>query len=276
MKYAVWNLLLFPIMALCMTACSSDDSEPVSTNNTISAPMVNGKRLVKIKYGDTYTSLEYNSQGQVSKVKYHSKDGTTREDSYWYEDRRVIWSPQECVFNLANGHVEENNYTVLPSYESSHTVDIKEKYTYDYQGYLIEATRPYDFTEDHPIERKYTYSWNDDNIISVTESESNDGLVLFEHSIKYTSIENNIPLFFTYFYSNNIFLEWQGYFGKRCKNLPERITITNHTMEPSWDGYSITYTYNYITEEVLITEMEVESTTNKGTSSKDAYELEWW
>ena len=97
------------MMCICLIACGSDNSELESTNDKISAPTVKGKRLVKIKHADTFTSLEYNSQDQVCKVKYHSKDGATREESYWYEDRRVIWSPLDAVYYLTNGHAVECN-----------------------------------------------------------------------------------------------------------------------------------------------------------------------
>jgi mannitol/fructose-specific phosphotransferase system IIA component (Ntr-type) len=54
-----------------MIACSSNETEIELSKSKIAAPTVNGKRLVKIKHGETYTSIEYNSQGQVSKVKHH-------------------------------------------------------------------------------------------------------------------------------------------------------------------------------------------------------------
>lgn len=126
------NILIISMMGICLDACNSDDTESESTDNKISAPTVNGKRLVKIKCGETFTSLEYNSQGQVSKVKYHSKDGTTREESYWYEDRRVIWSPYELIYNLSDGHAVECNFTALTSDdENAMTVECRDTYAYD-------------------------------------------------------------------------------------------------------------------------------------------------
>lgn len=272
------NILIISMMGICLDACNSDDTESESTDNKISAPTVNGKRLVKIKYGETFTSLEYNSQGQVSKVKYHSKDGTTREESYWYEDRRVIWSPYELIYNLSDGHAVECNFTALTSDdENAMTVECRDTYAYDSGGHLIKVTRPYDFSEGEPINEIYTNLWSDDgNISSVIEKESSEVGALFEYEIKYSSIENNIPLFFTYYNKDNIYLEWQGCFGKRCKNLPQSVICTNRTMEPSWEGYSITYNYDYTSENGLITKISVVSTTNKRTSSKDVYELEWW
>ena len=262
-----------------MIACSSDETgiEPIEPSKSkIAAPTVNGKRLVKIKHGETYTSIEYNTQGQVSKVKHHSKDGTTREDTYWYEDRRVIWSPLERIYNLGNGLAVECNYTALISDENDMAVECRDTYDYDSGGQLIKVTRP-DLSEDEPINEIYTNLWSDDgNISSVIETESSEVGALFEYEIKYSSIENNIPLFFTYYNKDNIYLEWQGCFGKRCKNLPQSVICTNRTMEPSWEGYSITYNYDYRSENGLITKISVVSTTDKGTSSKEVYELEWW
>ncbi len=94
------NVLILSIVGFSMIACGSNETEIELSKCKIAAPTVNGKRLVKIKHSETYTSIEYNSQGQVSKVKYHHKDGTTREDIYRYEKRRVIWSPYEHIYKL--------------------------------------------------------------------------------------------------------------------------------------------------------------------------------
>ena len=258
------NVLILSIVGFCMIACSSNETEIELSKSKIAAPTVNGKRLVKIKHGETYTSIEYNTQGQVSKVKHHSKDGTTREDTYWYEDRRVIWSPLERIYNLGNGLAVECNYTALISDENDMAVECRDTYAYDSGGHLIKVTRP-DLSDDEPINEIYTNNaWSDDgNIRSVIETESSKVGALFEYEIKYSSIENNIPLFFTYYNTDNIYLEWQGCFGKRCKNLPQSVIITNRTMEPSWEGYSITYNYDYTSENGLITKISVVSTTDK-------------
>lgn len=272
------NVLIFSIVGFCMIACSSNETEIELSKSKIAAPTVNGKRLVKIKHGETYTSIEYNTQGQVSKVKHHSKDGTTREDTYWYEDRRVIWSPLERIYNLGNGLAVECNYTALISDENDTVaVECRDTYDYDSGGHLIKVTRP-DLLDDWSINEIYTNNaWSDDgNIRSVIETKSSKVGALFEYEIKYSSIENNIPLFFTYYNTANIYLEWQGCFGKRCKNLPQSVIITNRTMEPSWVVHSITYNYDYTSENGLITKISVVSTTDKGTSSKEVYELEWW
>lgn len=275
------NILILSMMGICMIACSSDDTESETAYNKISAPTVNGKRLVKIKHGEEFTSLEYNPQGQVAKVKYHSKDGTTREESYWYEDRRVIWSPYELIYNLSNGHAVELNFTALTSLdEDAMTVEGHESYLYDTNGRLVKAIKaPYDFSEDGPINPIYTYTWRDGNISSVLVSvSSGDMEPNEEYNIRYTSVENNIPLFFVYYYSNNVYLEWQGCFGRRCKNLPQSVTYINLTMDPSWEWgvRSVTDTFNYTLEDGMVTKIAVESIDDKGNSGQDVYELEWW
>ena len=284
------NVLILSIVGFCMIACSSNETEIELSKSKIAAPTVNGKRLVKIKLtytslgetytsiGETSTSIEYNTQGQVSKVKHHYKDGTTREDTYWYEDRRVIWSPNECIYNLCNGLAVECNYTGLTSLdENAKTVEGRDTYAYDSGGHLIKVTRP-DLSDDEHIEIYTNNAWSDDgNIRSVIETESSKVGALFEYEIKYSSIENNIPLFFTHYNTCNFYLEWQGCFGKRCKNLPQSVIYTNRrTMESSWVVHSITYNYDYTSENGLITKISVVSTTDTGTSSKDVYELEWW
>jgi len=270
----VRNVLVLSMVGICLIACSSDETETESINYKISAPTVNGKRLVKIKYGDEFTSIEYNSQGQVSKVKFHFKNGTSREDSYWYEDRRVIRSPYEFIYYLSDGYAVECKYTAQISDQSTITVECQDTYSYDSKGYLVEAMMaPYDFSEEGPFNEIYTYTWRDGNISHVIVTESSENKILEEYDIKYTSIENSIPLFFTYYYSNNEYLEWQGCFGKRSKNLPQSVTFINRTWVPSWDSNSHTYNYNYTFENGLITKISVESPTIK---HMDIYELEWW
>ena len=163
--------------------------------------------------------------------------------------------------------------------EDAMSVDVEHLYIYDDGGHLIKHTWPYDFTEEGPIEEIYTYTWKDGNIISVLVSDtSEDTIPREEYDIKYTSIENNIPFFFTYFYSYDVYLEWQSCFGKRCKKLPQSVTYMNLTMEPPWEWgvHSITHIFNYILEDGLVTKIAVESIDDKGNSSLDVYELEWW
>jgi hypothetical protein len=59
MMKVIKNVLFLSIVGFCMIACSSDETgiEPIEPSKSkIAAPTVNGKRLVKIKHGETYTS----------------------------------------------------------------------------------------------------------------------------------------------------------------------------------------------------------------------------
>ena len=264
----VWDILILLIMGVCLTACSNDNEDLDLVNSKISAPLVKGKRLVKIKNSDYVISLEYNSQGQVSKIKEHYHNGSIQENSYWYEGTRVIWSPVEIIYNLRNGQAVECNYTAIS--ETLTSFECHCTYSYDNNGYLVKT-----ITVSNPeyeyLNRSYDYFWENGNINSVIESDSEG--ILNEYNIKYTSIENNIPLFCTYYYRDNVYLEWQGCFGKRCENLPQSMTVTNRTlgMENSY-----TDTYNYTFEDGFITKIVVESTTMNGSIDQEVYELEWW
>jgi len=56
MMKVIKNVLFLSIVGFCMIACSSDETGIEPSKSKIAAPTVNGKRLVKIKHGETYTS----------------------------------------------------------------------------------------------------------------------------------------------------------------------------------------------------------------------------
>ena len=270
MKNTFWNIIFFALTGMIVTSCSgnNDDAEP-TIGGEGSALTVNGKRLVKIKYGDTTINLVYNSNGQLYKVKQSNRSS---EDSYWYEDRRIIWSPNDIIYKLSNGRVVECNYTVLLSDgKNAQTVDGKDTYEYDSNGNLIKITIP-DFTYDgEDFFETYAFSWQNGNIDKAICSREEQ--VHEEHKITYTSYTNNIPFFFVYYIPSNVYLIWQGFFGKRCKNLPASDTYTF-----TWfngELKTITYTYTYSFEDGLVTKITQERS-SEGVPSTEIYELEWW
>lgn len=268
MKNIFLNITILAIIGLLLTSCSenNDDAKPIVESKG-SAPTVNGKRLVKIKYGETTTNLVYNSSGQLFKVKQSNRSS---EDSYWYEDRRIIWNPNDIIYYLRNGRVVECNYTVFLSDLDDTTIDVKETYEYDGNGNLIKITKPDLTYVGEDFFETYTFSWQKDNIDKAIRSTKER--VEEEHKITYTSYTNNIPFFFVYYIHSNVYLIWQGFFGKRCKNLPASDTCTWFN---GLELKTITYTYTYSFEDGLVTKLTQERS-SEGVPSTEIYELEWW
>lgn len=279
MNKNLWYAVIVVSIGIFLTSCSSnnDDAESTGGGNGV-APTVNGKQLVRIKHGDSIIDFVYDSDGRVNKVK---QSDSGYEPSYWYESRRIIQSPLDYIYNMNNGHIVECNYTILPSLEeNAQSIDVKETYEYDSNGYLIEIKRPSDYEVDGYSLATVTYSWENGNIFKITESteetEYTAGGVWNELEISYTSYANTIPFFFVG-WGYDVYLSWQGFFGKRCKNLPASQTYTY--ISEQWGDKiktdTITYTYDYAFTDGLVTTVTSKST-YKGNTSTDVYDLEWW
>lgn len=150
-------------------------------------------------------------------------------------------------------------------------VDVKETYDYDSNGHLIKVTRPYDFSEDMTIE-SYSFIWKDGNIVKVTCAYNDE--VGEERIINYTSYTNNIPPYFTETMGVNVFLFWQGYYGKKCRNLPASETINLPFISQMFES-SYTFHYDYAIKNGVI-EKITKHWTYKEVPSTLAYELEWY
>lgn len=280
MKNTFWNIIFFALTGMIVTSCSgnNDDAEPIVGGDGV-APTVNGKQLVRIKHGDSKIDFVYNSDGRLIKVK---QSDNQYESSYCYESKRIIQSPLDYIYNMNNGHIVECNYTILPSLEeNAHSIDVKETYEYDSNGHLIEFKRPSDYTVDGYSLATFIYSWQNGNITKITESteetEYTAGGVWAKLNISYTSYANTIPFFFVGFGYTDVYLSWQGFFGKRCKNLPASQTFT-YISEQWGDNIktdTITYTYDYAYTDGLVTNV-TSKRTYKGNTSIDVYDLEWW
>lgn len=259
----VW---LLAITIFGLVACSSSDNDE-NNGSTLPAITVNGKYLIKINSSE----LEYNAQGQLVKVK--SKDATNSsvDFGYSYEAKRIIITPYDMIYYLKGGRIEECRYTVFVSDESDYQINAKNTYEYDGNGYLVKETRPgYDFTEDEEPVITTIYEWADENIRKITRTETPDESVT-EIAISYTSYANNIPDMSQTYIGD--FLRWQGYFGKRCKNLPASETVTTYS-----NGHlveSITYDYDYAFEDGVVTRVTAKWN-YKGTPSIKVSELVWY
>lgn len=267
------KLILVPIVLFSTVSCGSDDGD-VNNYSTHPAITVNGKYLIRI----SSVELEYNSHGQLARVKYKNASGSSAEIGYSYEAKRIIMTPYDMIYYLSEGRITECRYTVLTDMDpNAVTIDAKKTYEYDKNGYLIKETRPgYDFTEEEAPETIITYEWRDGNIHKITRTESFDDYVE-ETTFIYTQYANTIPDVSQGFIGNfDNYLGWQGYFGKRCKNLPASETITKHSYGIPTDHIeTITYNYEYTIEDGVVTKVTAKWNYG-GYPSTQVHELEWY
>ena len=187
--------------------------------------------------------------------------------SYINEAKRIIWgSPYDIIYYLKDGRITECRFNVFVDDVSKLEVEERITYEYDKNGYLIKQIGPkYDYTEEDTKPEITVYEWRDGNIQKIIRT--NDEWVE-ETTFSYTSFANTIPELSHGFIDN--YLGWQGYFGKRCKNLPasEAISYPN-----DFDNLynPITYNYEYTIEDGLVTKVTV-----KWDSSTLVHELEWY
>ena len=270
------TIMMVAMVVSLFLSCGSDNENSGNPTGNIDLT-VNGKQLVRINS----TMLQYNSNGQLIKTKTLNDNSGSSETSYWYESKRIVVSPWNQIFKLGNGRIVGCEYTVLTSIdENAMTVDGKETYEYDNNGYLIKKTGPgVDYTEDGNNLTMYAFTWQNGNISKMTRKcEDDDSWE--EHDISYTSYPNTIPFIFNdygYYASYyNVYLSWQGYFGKRCKNLPAKDVVTRYNYSyPTNIIDRTTYTYDYTFEDGLVTKVVTKWTYN-GTPSSMVYELEWY
>ena len=259
--------LVFVALSLLAISCSSEDDD----NDAAGATTVNGKYLVRINS----SNLVYNAQGQLVSVKSKNAISSSADFGYSYEEKRIIITPYDMIYYLNEGRITECRYTVLTDMDKNAlTIDAKNTYEYDRNGYLIKETRHgYDYTEDDNPETNITYEWRDGNIHKITSIGSFDDYVE-ETTFSYTSFANTIPDVSQGFIGN--YLGWQGYFGKRCKNLPASETVTKRSYGIPTDVIeTITYYYDYTFEDGLVTKITAKWSYD-GYPSTQVHELEWY
>ena len=260
-RVIIIGIILSLFMQILFVSCSNDNEEynsEIHPNIT-----VNGKYLVRINSSD----LIYNAQGELVKVKFNNTNGGTQDYNYSYEAKRIILGfPYDVIYYLNGGRITECRYTVFLSDLDDETVDEKVTYEYDKNGYLIKQIGPkYDYTEEDSKPEITVYEWRDGNIQKITRTDDD---WVEETTFSYTSFANTIPEFHGLSMGN--YLGWQGYFGKRCKNLPASETISYPN---DFDNLynPITYNYEYTIEDGLVTKVTV-----KRNSSTIVHELEWY
>ena len=250
-------------------SCSDDNDIDNGVDGFV--PIVNGKSLVKIMEGNNTTEFEYNTNYQVLKVKQKYEHGTTSEISFSYEPKRIIMNPYDKIYYLNKERITECKYTALPSNESTLAIDFKESYEYDNNGYLIKKTIPLDnISEEGYNTQSIVYKWHDGNIYKINHSDTN-GDYVDEITISYTSYANTIPDVSQGLVGwTDSYLGWQGYFGKRCKNLPASETVTTF-----YNNETTTYHYEYTIEDGVVTKVSARWN-YKGYPSTRVFVLEWY
>ena len=255
----------FLSVALLTLATSCGDDEEVKTNDGGSRTelSVNGKYLVRVNS----FKLEYNAQGLLGKIKWDVNGGYA-EMGISYEPKRIITSNPDVIYYLEGGRITEASYSVQTSMENdAPIIDAKDTYEYDNDGYLIKAIKPYDFAEEGPYMETTVYEWRNGNINRITRSHYD---FQEEVTISYTAYPNTIPDLTQGFIGN--YLAWEGYFGNRCKNLPESETWHSENYFPD---KTITYHYDYTFEDGVVTKVTV-SWTSGGKPSSMVHELKWY
>ena len=215
-KHFLYLSLLTDLLIVCFafTACGGDDGDDTGTG-----PTVNGKRIVSwtsVEVDDRWAghettgTLEYNSKGQI--IQGSNNDYVI---TYVYENSKIIRttnSSESITYNLSDGRIVSDS--------DGNT------YEYDSNGYIkkmvIKGNGTYDFI------------WDYGNIAKIIKN--NDRTTTFTYTTISTSL---LPL---YNYGDNFLyfddiLAMQGYYGKRCKNLP---SSTTHNKGDNMYDYTIT------------------------------------
>lgn len=235
--------------ALCVNFTSCSDDEEGGGSNSEGAT----KRLVKMEVssydGNTEISLEYDSQGRVSKmVESFADDGSQSKETFLYS------------YNGDELTISETDEEVYHESGEEHSTEEVNVYQLNNKGYVtsgtfdIDYTSSFEYTDDYlvsiSIEPNYIYG-NYDR----THTLLSDGKVLPDgwDSMEYSDIPNKGNLFYMYSHYEDIFIKsnwWELYFanlvGKAPKYLPKSATFRNTTTHYSYelddDGYVKAFT----------------------------------
>lgn len=223
---------------LALGACSGGDSDGGGAIGGGSAPVVNGKRLVKVRiegnsydigrsnaFADSVVIYEYNSKGQIVSLK--RREGGNRSSIIYTDSMIATDSYGHDYFILKNGRV------VRDSPSSSKNL----LYEYDGAGQLTTIK-----SSSSPSSLPTEITWQNGNITKVGGWTFN-----------YTSHPNTVPMMlcpigmYGSFYNRDQIVEalWgQGFFGKVCQNLPAGYAFTE-TDSSGQTRTTITATFDY-------------------------------
>ena len=230
--------------ALCINFTSCSDDEEGGGSNSGSTT----KRLVKMEAmsyeGITEISLEYDSQGRVSKmVEFFTEAGSDFQST---ETWRYAYNGNELTISY--------NREEISSQEGDYSTNKENVYQLNNNGYVISG-----ISEDN---HTYLFEYTDDYLVSIDINGSlekkhsvlSDGKVLPDgwKSMEYTDIPNKGGLFFMYSHYLDIFVKsnyWELYFanlvGKAPTYLPKSGTTyctTHYSYELDDDGYVKAFT----------------------------------
>ena len=247
-RQLLFLLVAFLSMLAVTTFTSCGDDVEENGYKEGAAPIVNGKRLVKINEQE----IGYNADGQIVRITSRYNDGTIYDTSYSYELYRIVISPYDDIYYLTNGRITSCKYGFYLADEEKST-EATATYEYDNWGYIKTTTHPLSVVDDEM--ETYDTKWKDGNIQKITRTYEDS---IEEITYTYTSHANNIPPLFYEFPLMDNMLEWQGYFGKRCKNLPATQIRISYGIENNSRvvGSKETHNYNYTIEKGLVTNIK--------------------
>lgn len=218
------SLFMTSIVSLCLIACG--DTEDSDNKEIINMA---DQHIIRIKYSTnkdkTYVvSYTYDDLGRV--IRYTDTQNNGMTNTYTYGDNQISYNTNIGGgfrnFFLKDGRItyEEFGYGTSPS--ESYT------YNYDSNGHLLTKVSSY---------YNANYKWTAGNLTQIESGASKETIEYSSYSWPMHYMTRNINGMFS-----DIMMAG-GYLGKRPKNLPNKITITNN------EGDVTETTFNYTMED---------------------------
>lgn len=232
------NLLMLTLMAVlasvCVSSCGGEDEES-NENEVPNAPevkMVCSSFTSSGTSGTIYENITYDEKGRV--ISYDKDDGgpSTSMTHYTYsygngEIKLYQDGSLRTIFTLSSDGLITKSQSPNSDYET--------RYKYE-NGYLV-TVQP---SENGKMLAATLYTWKDGNLV---KDVYEDDVVYCLYT--YSNEANILPSFQRhngqYFDDIDVFLQYTGFFGKKPKNLLERIDYKDDTLEHN--EYSKDYSY---------------------------------
>ena len=229
------NLLMLTLMAVlasvCVSSCGGDDEE-INENEVPNAPEVKMVCTSFTSSGTIYENITYDEKARV--ISYDKDNGgpSTSMTHYTYsygngEIKLYQDGSLRTIFTLSSDGLITKSLSPNSDYET--------RYKYE-NGYLV-TVQP---SENGKMLAATLYTWKDGNLV---KDVYEDDVVYCLYT--YSNEANILPSFQRhngqYFDDIDVFLQYTGFFGKKPKNLLERIDYKDDTHEHN--EYSKDYSY---------------------------------
>lgn len=228
------NLLMLTLTAVlasvCVSSCGGDDEES-NENEVPNAPEVKMVCTSFTSSGNIYENITYDEKARV--ISYDDNNGYS------------ITSMTHYTYSYGNGEIKlyqdgslRTIFTLssdgLITKSQSPNSDYETRYKYE-NGYLVTV----ESSENGKMLDVTFYTWKDGNMVK----EVDDDVIYCLYT--YSNEANILPSFQRlegcYFDDIDVFLQYTGFFGKKPKNLLERIDYKDDTHE--FDDYSYYFSY---------------------------------